>query len=103
MRIDLNTQVPKGPEKAASSSVASAANAPVAAKTASESSAGTDTTQFLFERIRTQALAPEPPHLVEAGKLKIEALQKVLSEGSYDVPAELIAGAIVAEAKVLRT
>jgi len=102
MRIDLNTQVPNGPERAAGSSSA-AANASAAAKAASDSGPGTDTAQFLFDRIRTQALAPEPAQQADAGKLKIEALQKVLSEGSYDVPAELIAGAIVAQAKVFRT
>ena len=111
MRIDLNTQPPNGPEKAANSSNTSAANGPAVARAASAGgartdtartdTARTDTAQFLFDRIRTQALAPEPAHLAVASKLRIEALRRVLSEGSYDVPADLIAGAIVTQAKVL--
>jgi hypothetical protein len=102
MRIDLNAQASNGPEKTSSSSnIAAAASA--AAKPGSDNGAGSDTAQFLLDRIRTQALAPEPAQRLEAGKLKVEALRKVLSEGSYDVPAELIAGAIVAQSKVFRT
>jgi|SRR5882724_10996666 len=98
MRIDINTQPPNGPEKAAGT----ANTTPTAARIASEAGAGTDTAQFLFDRIRTQALAPEPQQQIEAGKQRVEALQKVLSDGSYDVPPELIAGALIAQAKVVR-
>ena len=98
MRIDINTQPSNGPEKA----VGTANTPPAAARVTSEAEAGTDTAKFLFDRIRTHALAPEPPRQIEAGKQKVEALQKILSDGSYDVPPELIAGALISQAKIVR-
>jgi anti-sigma28 factor (negative regulator of flagellin synthesis) len=59
-----------------------------------------DTALFLFDWVKTQALAPDSAPQIEAGKLRVDALRRGLADGSYDVPPELIAGAIVAEARV---
>ena len=58
-----------------------------------------DTARFLLDRVQSQALAQDPAQ-IEAGQLRVEALRKVLQAGSYSVPPESIAGAIVAEARV---
>lgn len=93
MRIDLNAQALNGLENAPG-------NTPAVGKTASDIGGRADTAQFLFDRVKALALAPEPAPRIEAGKLRIDALRKVLADGSYHVPPELIAGAIVAEARV---
>jgi anti-sigma28 factor (negative regulator of flagellin synthesis) len=95
MRIDINTR--------ATEDVRNAVDHPAAASTGKAAEAITgqreDTAQFLFDRVKTQALTPDSAQ-VEAGNLRIDALRKVLADGSYNVPPELIAGAIVAEARV---
>jgi anti-sigma28 factor (negative regulator of flagellin synthesis) len=95
MRIDLNTQATNGVANPAGSSGTHAAG-----KKTGDGSERADTAQFLFDRVKAQALAPDSAQRIDAGKFKVEALRKILAEGSYSVPSEQIAGAIIAEARV---
>jgi len=95
MRIDLNTRATEGVGNAAGNSAA----APAAKAAGEVTGQREDTAQFLFDRVKTQALTPDSAQ-IEAGKLRVDALRRVLADGSYSVPPELIAGAIVAEARV---
>jgi len=95
MRIDLNTRATEGVGNA----VDHPAGAPAGKAAGAATGQGEDTAQFLFDRVKTQALTPDSAQ-IEAGNLRIDALRKVLADGSYNVPPELIAGAIVAEARV---
>ena len=91
MRIDLNTGATNSAEKAATPSNSGAAN-----RQSNAVGAQADTAKFLLDRIRTQALAPEPVQQIEAGKAKVEALRKIVANGSYRVDSANIAGAILA-------
>jgi len=95
VRIDLGTRATQSVGNAATDAAAGSAGKP-----AGDVGAQQDTAQFLFERVKTQALAPDSAPQIEAGRLRIDALRKVLADGSYNVPPELIAGALVAEARV---
>jgi len=95
MRIDLNTRATEGAGNAVNHSAAASTGKAAEAITGQQE----DTAQFLFDRVKTQALTPDSAQ-IEAGNLRIDALRKVLADGSYNVPPELIAGAIVAEARV---
>jgi len=95
MRIDLNTRATEG----AGNAVDRPAAAPAGKAAEPITGQGEDTAQFLFDRVKTQALTPDSAQ-IEAGNLRIDALRKVLADGTYNVPPELIAGAIVAEARV---
>lgn len=103
MRIESNSgALNTGGTNSVESAAASAA---AASKTAGEAGAQAvgakeDTAQFLFDRVKSQALAPESEPQIEAGHQRVDALRKVIAEGSYNVPPEVIAGAIVAEARV---
>jgi len=92
MRIELNTGATNGAEKTASPS-----NPGAAARPSNAAVAQADTAEFLLDRIRAQALAPEPPQRVEASKAKVEALRKAVADGSYRVPSQNIASALLAE------
>lgn len=114
MRIDFNTGATQGVESGAGNAAvtgkaagevagqgaARGAGQAAAQVPAQQVAAQQDTAQFLFDRVKTQALAPESSPQIASGLLRIDALRKVLADGSYDVPPDAIAGAIVAEARV---
>ena len=95
MRIDFNTRATEGVGNEAGHPAAAPAGKAPGDITGQQE----DTAQFLFDRVKTQALTPDSAQ-INAGNLRIDALRKVLADGSYNVPPELIAGAIVAEARV---
>ena len=92
MRIDINTSATNAAEQANNPTDPSAAG-----KLAGVSGARSDTAEFLLDRIRSQALAPEPAQQVEGGKARIEALRKAVAEGTYRVAPADVAGALFAE------
>ena len=97
MRIDLNAGTTNGVSRAGAGEAVSAVPT---AKPAAEAPAQQDTAQFLFDRIKTQALAAESPQQLQAARVRIDSLRKVVADGSYHVPSEVVASSIVAEARI---
>jgi flagellar biosynthesis anti-sigma factor FlgM len=65
--------------------------------TGASSAAGADQASFSFDSTRVQSLEAQVMAQPEIRQAKVESLQQTIGNGSYSVPASLVADAMVSE------
>lgn len=97
MRIDSNSRAAEAQDLGQSSQSGARANAPAGG---AGNALGSDTARLSTDQARVASLAAQVNNLPEVRQQKVEALRRVIGDGSYQVTPEQTADAILAEIQI---
>lgn len=98
MRIDFTTFGVEPPDQGkAGRAGQQVGNEGIEASNAAGSAAGADQTSFSLDYTRVQSLEAQVMAQPEIRQTKVQSLQQTIGNGSYSVPASLVADAMASE------